>query len=824
MDFPEPLSVYCFRAAKRVIEIVAGKRKIEIISGYNYRILEGEGFETVAFGCPPGMVKDFVRQNKKLPHHFVIPFRTFVSGRNNFDFEFIIYNALFGATTNEKISVYCTRDQEIRFKNILNETLFGPRFKYLLQAQFRSSFPQTRSTAQGLKKLDSFLAKVAGDKKLFRQFDDLLKSHSSDRVILQKIHEYFATLVKKYKWLQENKTPHLAKTLARQYIICAQLKKEIDLFSLSNEEGREKFLNDLIDFRLFDKDKPLRIPGTNKKLKISIVQKRASAFDIFSNKEKVGLVDISHLDPPNSLPEYDLVDKPFMGVTFIGVGSGFAGKRRNSSLIVWSEGKGIMVDAVPDSVRLALRLGIVESDILYVFLTHVHSDHDTGLAEMILSGKRLRVISTRIIFESFLRKMEAITYFSTTVLEKFIDFFEVEVNKPTKFPGFESTVFTFDYSLHSIPAGRFTLAYKDKSGKETVISHSGDTKYDLPEINEWYRQGVFSRQRHEGVLGFIWDADLIVHDVGGGKLHTKLQSLEHIEESVAKKMLLVHQHFDPEPHRKFKFAEEGQTITLIPGVHVTAKQSKARRALSDGRKPSREQGLPVVLKKSEVVKYQVDEVVFSQGDPGDEFFVILDGFAELIFNDNAFAIYGKGKIFGELAYTTGYPWRKATIRAKSPLTLLKVPSRVSGRLNMKTKISSNGKQPKPFYRSLDPGLVASLALGKIHNWNRNERISSKESSNKIAHILLFGEVEVQRKDGLGRAPFDPWDVIGNGGGKAPCVNPVFALAKAHEVYTIGMNVKDLERVFHMFPSFRDATNNKIKKREADLYSVMDSYS
>ena len=818
MDFLEPLSVCCFRAAKRVIEIVAGKRKINIISGHNYRVLEGEGIETVAFGCPPGMVKDFVGRKEKLPHHFVIPFRTFVSGRNNFDFEFIIYSFLFGGIQREKFSVYCTKNQELRFKNILNETLFGPRFKYLLQAQFRSIFKKLRFTPPELKKLDSFITKVAGDKKLFRQFESLLKSHSSDKNIFQKTHESFATIVKKHKWLEGKKIPRLASLLARQYIICAQLKKEMGLFSLSDEEGHEKFLNNLIDFRQFEKEKPILIPGSDKRLKIQIVQRRPSAFDIFCNKEKVGMVDISHLDPPHPLPEYDLVEKPFMGVTFIGVGSGFAAKRRNSGLILWSEGKGIMVDAVPDSVRLALRLGIVESDIFHVFLTHVHSDHDTGLAEMILSGKRLRVMSTRIIFESFLRKMEAITYFSVEVLEKFIDFFEVEANKPAKLPGFENTVFTFDYSLHSIPSGRFTLAYKDNSGKETIISHSGDTKFDLAEINEWYRKGFFSRQRYEALLGFVWDADLIIHDVGGGKLHTKLQSLEHIEESVARKMVLVHQHYDPEPHRKFRFAVEGQTIVLIPQGHKSAMKSRAGGRRLATKKTLQAPDLPALLKNSEVVKYQVDEIVFSQGDPGDEFYVILDGFSELIFNDKSFAIYGKGRFFGELASTTGHPWRKATIRAKSPLTLLKVPSR----LNLKAKIPANRKQPTPFYSSLDPGLVAALALGKIHNWNKNERISSKESSSKIVHILLFGEAEIQRKDGLASAPFDPWDVIGNNGEKESCVNPVFALAKANEVFTVGMSVKDMERVFHMFPDFHNATNNKNKNREAGLYSVTDS--
>ncbi|NIQ01793.1 MAG: hypothetical protein GWM98_16490, partial [Nitrospinaceae bacterium] len=64
--------------------------------------------------------------------------------------------------------------------------------------------------------------------------------------------------------------------------------------------------------------------------------------------------------------------------------------------------------------------------------------------------------------------------------------------------------------------------------------------YDAEKIENWYRQGVLSRKRREGVLGFIWDADLILHDVGGGTLHTKLKALDPLPDSIAERLVLVH--------------------------------------------------------------------------------------------------------------------------------------------------------------------------------------------------------------------------------------------------------------------------------------------
>ena len=73
-------------------------------------------------------------------------------------------------------------------------------------------------------------------------------------------------------------------------------------------------------------------------------------------------------------------------------------------------------------------------------------------------------------------------------------------------------------------------------------------------------------------------------------------------------------------------------------------------------------------------------VVF-QNESGDSFYIILEGLAEILIDDKPFTIYEKGNIFGELAVTAKNPLRQATVRAKGPLTLLKIRNKDYEKLN-----------------------------------------------------------------------------------------------------------------------------------------------
>ena len=198
----------------------------------------------------------------------------------------------------------------------------------------------------------------------------------------------------------------------------------------------------------------------------------------------------------------------------------------------------------------------------HVFLPHVHSDHDAGALENLLEKRETNLITSRIIFESFLRKSQALTSLSKSSIEKYVKFIEVEPNKKIRIPGFKNTFFEFDYSLHSIPSGRCWITFE--KGKTTKsIAHSGDTKYDISKINAWYEKGNFTQTRKNGVLGFIWNSDLIIHDVGSGNLHTDYESLIHFNIKIKQKVILVHQNGEPHPKSQLRYATDGETIALI---------------------------------------------------------------------------------------------------------------------------------------------------------------------------------------------------------------------------------------------------------------------
>ncbi len=286
--------------------------KVKVKKFPNFRVFEFNGFENIVFGCPPGIVKEFSRKKEELPAHYVIPIRTFVKGRNNFDFEFIIYSFLFFRKEKRKINIYCTRQQKTRFITILNETLFGPRFKHLLQSQFNRFCLKEKFSMQEIEKMEKFLEKISEDKKLWKIFEEHLIKHVTDRETLRGIAEYFAKRVRYPLWLTRKKIKNLDNALAKGYVTCAQIKKEMDLFGLVTEKGRHRFITNIVDFHILDKDLTVFVPSIkDKRKKIKIVQQRPSTFEIFHKNSKISTIDISHLDLPEKPENIEPIKKPW---------------------------------------------------------------------------------------------------------------------------------------------------------------------------------------------------------------------------------------------------------------------------------------------------------------------------------------------------------------------------------------------------------------------------------------------------------------------------------------------------------------------------------
>ena len=79
--------------------------------------------------------------------------------------------------------------------------------------------------------------------------------------------------------------------------------------------------------------------------------------------------------------------------------------------------------------------------------------------------------------------------------------------------------------------------------------------------------------------------------------------------------------------------------------------------------------LATVAQQTDEIDVEPGHVLARQGDSGQEFFVIIDGTAEVLRDDAAIAELGPGEFFGEMALLDE-DRRTATVKAISPMKVL----------------------------------------------------------------------------------------------------------------------------------------------------------
>ncbi len=102
-------------------------------------------------------------------------------------------------------------------------------------------------------------------------------------------------------------------------------------------------------------------------------------------------------------------DRPRFGVTPLGTSHGFDATGDFTSFIIWVDSKGILVDPSSEALAYLDQIGVAPQDVPYVFLTHVHADHDGGLVEKLVSGSQTRVIASDPVFRAFVEKARLVT-------------------------------------------------------------------------------------------------------------------------------------------------------------------------------------------------------------------------------------------------------------------------------------------------------------------------------------------------------------------------------------------------------------------------------
>jgi CRP-like cAMP-binding protein len=234
-------------------------------------------------------------------------------------------------------------------------------------------------------------------------------------------------------------------------------------------------------------------------------------------------------------------DRPRFGVTPLGTSHGFDPSGDLTSFVVWLNGRGILVDPSPEALAYLDRIGVAPVDIPYVFLTHVHADHDGGLIEKLLSGSRTTVIASDPVFRAFAEKTSLITGhdFEREGLVKHVT---ANPDIPIKIEiGGDTIELETRWNFHPIPTNGFRLTFGGKT-----FGYSGDTKYDPAMLDTLRREGRLSENHYHDLMHFFWDTagaptvDLLYHEAGVPPIHTEKGKLQTLTEEVKARTSLVH--------------------------------------------------------------------------------------------------------------------------------------------------------------------------------------------------------------------------------------------------------------------------------------------
>jgi len=266
---------------------------------------------------------------------------------------------------------------------------------------------------------------------------------------------------------------------------------------------------------------------------------------------------------------------PIFGLTTLGNSHGFDPSGSVSGYVLWINRMGIMIDPPPYASATLERAGILPSLIIGVIVTHCHADHDAGAFQRVLLNRKILLITTPTIYDSFLTKYAALSSLSRKQLSRSHRFRPAVVGRPLHLLG---SKFEFFYSLHTIPCVGFKVTHRSKS-----IVFTADTLNDPQEVARLVSEGVCSVGRGEFLNSIAHlDCDLLLHETGVPPIHTPLRVLEALPDNIKERMYVVHTSA-LDPKCKLKVAPPGiaGTIRVTESKTENVKGMKGSEADSD---------------------------------------------------------------------------------------------------------------------------------------------------------------------------------------------------------------------------------------------------
>lgn len=230
-----------------------------------------------------------------------------------------------------------------------------------------------------------------------------------------------------------------------------------------------------------------------------------------------------------SMPRVPFCRPVRSGVTIIGSGSGFSPYEENTSCIVWADYMPVCIDGSAWQGAFLRSLGVDPSSVPVYFLTHNHDDHSTIL-DLVSSQKKVTLMTTAEIFESFLVKSSATLGVPRRLFEKGFNFIPVVPGEPVECYGIR---FEAHETVHSVPCVGVRI-----NGSILV---SGDTAFGSV-VRKMESEGLVSAGECERICSIPVDpvADYVFMDAGGAPVHPDVSELSVLPAESRKKLILNH--------------------------------------------------------------------------------------------------------------------------------------------------------------------------------------------------------------------------------------------------------------------------------------------
>ncbi len=372
-------------------------------------------------------------------------------------------------------------------------------------------------------------------------------------------------------------------------------------------------------------------------------------------------------------------DRPRFGVTPLGTSHGFDATGDFTSFIIWVDGKGILVDPSSEALAYLDQIGVAPADVLYVFLTHVHADHDGGLIEKLVSGSPTRVIASDPVFRAFVEKARLVTGRDFEG-ERLVTHISAKPGTRVRIEvAADCAELETRWNLHPIPTNGFKLTFGGRT-----LGYSGDTQYDPAILEDLRRRGRLAEAHFQDLMYFFWTpdgkptVDLLYHEAGIPPIHTDKEALRALPDAITSKMSLVHiadgdvpRGFAPSKPRLF------ETQVLLP----TTPRSRRRVLLETMRHVAYLYDMPsttleTLLNGAEIVTHLPDELIIRKGRiaPGEpmHFHIIADGRVSVRDGRRVITTLSRADTFGEWGIGHQRGLRAADVVADRPTQAIRL--------------------------------------------------------------------------------------------------------------------------------------------------------